>query len=221
MKKDIITFELSKGSLIAIGTATLAMGAVSVALKFLTGGDLSSSEMQDIFAMIPLVNIGVLSIFYLVAGCLSLQYMRLLMLFGATRTTAFVRYVIRVAVTMNISLIGLLAVYFISGMISGFQLLSVSTYILSFALSAFLGFSAGCLFSSITTLFKPFISFLVIAAICITSLPGSEVLEVIDEVEAFSLVHSVIIIAVSLILLALASAIHHLRMSDMKTTSIS
>ena len=63
MKKDIITFELSKGSLIAIGTATLAMGAVSVALKFLTGGDLSSSEMQDIFAMIPLVNIGVLSIF--------------------------------------------------------------------------------------------------------------------------------------------------------------
>ena len=118
MKKDIITFELSKGSLIAIGTATLAMGAVSVALKFLTGGDLSSSEMQDIFAMIPLVNIGVLSIFYLVAGCLSLQYMRLLMLFGATRTTAFVRYVSRVAVTMIISLIGLLAVYFISGMIS-------------------------------------------------------------------------------------------------------
>lgn len=225
MKKDYITAELIKGSFISVAIASFSVAFLNIAIRLFSGSIDDMKAIGAIIALIPSVNLGVTAIYFLVAGCLSLQYMRFLMLFGATRTSAFLRYTARVVVALIPTLLLMLLVSLISRAISGMNIIPYSEYVITFITSSLCCFAAGCFFSSITTLFRPFISFVVIAAICISTLTLSGYVEaLVGHATAsgyFSLPEPLLMLIIAIVLLAISSLIHHIRISDMKTTSIS
>ena len=79
-KIDLIFKDLTFGALIAILCANCAMILCTAGINFLAKQ--SINDLLIVLTMIPSVCVGVIAIYYLVCGCLSLQYIRLFMSFG-------------------------------------------------------------------------------------------------------------------------------------------
>lgn len=221
-KIDLIFKDLTFGALIAILCANCAMILCTAGINFLANQ--SINDLLIVLTMIPSVCVGVIAIYYLVCGCLSLQYIRLFMSFGGCRIKASMRYALRVICSIIISMLIILLTNFIYSLFYPATITNSDLLIISLSSSLFC-FAVGCFFSSITTLFKPFISFIVISLICICyfifvanldSIISTTVNKgIINFAEPlFAVVSSVIFYFASTIIL-------RLKRSDMKTTSIS
>lgn len=221
-KLDIIFKDLTFGSLVSILCASGVMLIVSILIPLLVKEEIAN--FIPILTMLPSVCVGVIAIYYLVCGCLSLQYMRLFMSFGSNRRNASLRYLIRVVLAIIVSTICIILLNFICSFTGSSIVTNIDLIVMAITTSLFC-FAAGCLFSSITTLFKPFISFIVIGTICLLYFT---VFSNIEEIITVSISNKTVNFAepISGVILAVifyigSLIIHNLRLSDMKTTSIS
>ncbi len=221
-KLDIIFKDLTFGSLVSILCASGVMLIVSILIPLLVKEEIAN--FIPILTMLPSVCVGVIAIYYLVCGCLSLQYMRLFMSFGSNRRNASLRYLIRVVLAIIVSTICIILLNFICSFTGSSIVTNIDLIVMAITTSLFC-FAAGCLFSSITTLFKPFISFIVIGTICLLYFM---VFANIEEIITVSISNGTVNFAepisgvvFAIIFYITSLIIHNLRVSDMKTTSIS
>ena len=110
-KIDIIFKDLTFGSLVSILCASGVMLIVSILIPLLSKEEIAN--FIPILTMLPSVCVGVIAIYYLVCGCLSLQYMRLFMNFGSNRRNASLRYLVRVVLAIIVSTICIILLNFI------------------------------------------------------------------------------------------------------------
>lgn len=221
-KIDIIFKDLTFGSLVSILCASAVMLIVSILIPLLAKEEIAN--FIPILTMLPSVCVGVIAIYYLVCGCLSLQYMRLFMSFGSNRRNASLRYLLRVVLAIIVSTICILLLNLICSF-SGEPIVTNSNLIVMAITTSLFCFAAGCFFSSITTLFKPFISFIVIGTICLLYFT---VFANIEEIITVSISNGTVNFAepisgviLAVIFYTISLIIHNLKISDMKTTSIS
>lgn len=162
MKKiDLIFKDITFGSLVSI---LCASGVILIVIPIIAA--IEVSEFLPMLTIIPSICTGVIAIYYLVCGCLSLQYMRLFMSFGSNRRNASLRYLVRVVVALLFSVLCIVILNFVFSFFGEPILTNTQLIVMAITTSLFC-FAAGCFFSSITTLFKPFISFIVIGLVCL------------------------------------------------------
>ena len=221
-KIDLIFKDLTFGALIAILCANCAIILCTFGINFLAKENINDALI--VLTMIPSVCVGVIAIYFLVCGCLSLQYIRLFMSFGGCRIKASMRYALRAIFSIIISIIIILLINLIYGLF--YQASVKGSYLLIISLSSSLFcFAVGCFFSSITTLFKPFISMIVIGLICICYfIFGANIEGIISSTVNNGIINfaePIFAIISSIILYFASTVILRLKRSDMKTTSIS
>ena len=221
-KIDIIFKDLTFGSLVSILCATLVMLVVSILIPLLAKEEITS--FIPILTMIPSICVGVIAIYYLVCGCLSLQYMRLFMSFGSNRRNASLRYLLRVVLAIIVSTIIIILLNLICSFDKNPIVTNTNLIIMTISISLFC-FAAGCLFSSITTLFKPFISFIVIGTLCLLYFTVFANIEELITVNisngTVNFIEPIYGVLLAVIFYIASLIIHSLKLSDIKTTSIS
>ncbi len=138
-KIDLIFKDLTFGALIAILCANCAMILCTAGINFLAKQ--SINDLLIVLTMIPSVCVGVIAIYYLVCGCLSLQYIRLFMSFGGCRIKASMRYALRAIFSIIISIIIILLINLIYGLF--YQAAVKGSYLLIISLSSSLLLASG------------------------------------------------------------------------------